>query len=170
MGENNFETPDYVFINLGINDMFGYGSDNLLQIGMNQALNGYNKMVSSIREFDSNIKIVLGLTIPPNYSQNAFGEDYSTGQSRMRYKHNNFMWVKKLIEVYDNRESENIYVTPLFTNLDTRYNMGLVESQVNARNTFKTTMSAKNSGVHPSISGYWQIADVEWFFLKSLEV
>jgi lysophospholipase L1-like esterase len=169
MTQNAFGVPNYVIINLGINDMFGFTDDGTLETGMINATAKYNEMIASIKAYNSSIKIGLGLTIPPNYSQDAFGKAYSSVQNRNRYKRNRDLWVKKLIETYDKRESENIYLVPIHTNLDTRYNMGLEETQVNARNIATFTSPVGNGGVHPVESGYWQIADVEWYFLKSFE-
>lgn len=169
MTNNALAVPDYVFINLGINDMFNPTDDTALKTTITNAIARYDEMITSIKAYNSNIKIALGLTIPPNYSQDAFGKAYYSVQNRNRYKRNHDLWVKKLIDTYDNREAENIYVVPIHTNLDTRYNMGLEETQVNARNTATFTSPIGNGGVHPVESGYWQIADVEWYFLKSFE-
>lgn len=161
--------PDVVHINLGINDMFSAANDTDAQATITTTIAKYNEMIASIKSYNANIKIALGLTIPPNYSQDAFGKAYSSGQTRWRYKRNRDLWVKKLIETFDNLESENIYLVPIHTNLDTRYNMGLETTQVNARNVNTFVSPIGNGGVHPVESGYWQIADVEWYFLKSLE-
>ena len=166
---NSLPSPDVVHINLGINDMFGDTTDTDAQTAITATINKYQEMIGSIKAHNSAIKIALGSTIPPNYSQDAFGKAYNSGQTRWRYKRNRDLWVKKLIETFDNRESENIYLVPIHTNLDTRYNMGLEQTQVNTRNTATFTSPIGNGGVHPVESGYWQIADVEWYFLKSLE-
>ena len=68
---------------------------------------------------------------------------------------------------YDGRESESIYLIPIHTNLDTKYNMGMEEIQHNKRNSEKYASPIGNGCVHPATSGYWQIADVYWFFLKN---
>ena len=51
-----------------------------------------------------------------------------------------------------------------------KYNMGMETNYHNKRNTTMTYESPiTNGGVHPVDSGYWQIADVYWFFLKNME-
>ena len=160
--------PEWFLINLGINDMFDMRTDDAAGVQIN-TLNGYcDNMIASLKAAAPNIKIGVCLTIPPNYSQDAFGKAYGCGQNRDRYKRNNALWVQNQIERYDGREDENIYLVPIYTNLDTKYNMGLEEIQHNKRNTtYKYNSPIGNGGVHPTTSGYWQIADVYWFFLKN---
>ena len=161
------DVPDYFIINLGINDTFGYQDDKTLGEEI-ERLNDYcDSMIANLRNTDSAMKICIALTIPPNYSQDAFGKAYKCGQTRNRYKRNNILWVANLISRYDNREEEGIYVIPIHTNLDTRYNMGMETVQYNKRNTATYEQLIANGGVHPVESGYWQIADVYWFFLKN---
>lgn len=162
--------PDWFFINLGINDVFSYSQDSVLA-GIIDGLNSMcDTMISSIKEASPNTKIGVVLTIPPNYSQDAFGKAYKCGQNRARYKRNNVIWVDNQIKRYENRENEGIYLIPVHTNLDTKYNMGMETNYHNKRNTTMTYESPiRNGGVHPVDSGYWQIADVYWFFLKNME-
>ena len=161
------DIPDWFFINLGINDVFGAATDDALN-SMLTTLNGYcDSMIASLKSAAPNMKIGVCLTIPPNYSQDAFGKAYSCGQTRNRYKRNNVLWVQNQIDRYDGRESEKIYLVPIHTNLDTKYNMGMEENQHNKRNSEKYASPIGNGGVHPVTSGYWQIADAYWFFLKN---
>lgn len=161
--------PEWFFINLGINDTFGYYDDETLATSI-ESLNTYcDQMIASIKAAASAIKIGVCLTIPPNYSQDAFGKAYKCGQTRNRYKRNNVLWVENLIKKYDGRENENIYLVPIHTNLDTKYGMGMEEMPHSKRNTETYLSPYGNGGVHPVESGYWQIADVYWFFLKSFK-
>ena len=160
--------PDWFFINLGINDVFNDRNDDAFFDTLDDVIGLCDDMITSIQTASSSIKIGVCLTIPPNHSQDAFGKAYACYQTRDRYKRNNTLLVKKLIEKYDRRESEGIYVVPINTALDVIYNMGLETLPVNARNTAITYESAiQNGGVHPVDSGYWQIADVYTAFLKA---
>lgn len=161
--------PDYFVINLGINDMFGFADDATAETGIATALGLLDDTIASVRAAAPSTKICVALTIPPNYSQDAFGKAYKCNQTRDRYKRNNALWVAKLIEMYQGRETEGIYILPINTNLDTRYNMGFEAARVNKRNSETYQQPIGNGGVHPVESGYWQIADVYWFFLKSFE-
>lgn len=159
--------PEWFFINLGINDTFSYYDDETLATCI-ESLNTYcDQMITSLKAVAPSIKIGVCLTIPPNYSQDAFGKEYKCGQTRNRYKRNNVLWVENLIEKYDEREGENIYIVPIHTNLDTKYGMGMEEIPHSKRSTGKYLSPYGNGGVHPETDGYWQIADVYWFFLKA---
>lgn len=160
--------PDFFVLNMGINDVFSYNTDTALDSGIDQFVSYVDAAIASIKAAAPNTKICVCCTIPPNHSQDAFGKAYSCNQTRNRYKRNNTMLVDRIIEEYDGRESENIYVIPIHTNLDTVYNMGMETLPVNARNTDITYQSPiSNGGVHPVESGYWQIADVYTAFLKA---
>lgn len=162
--------PDWFFIQLGINDVFAITDDTELNTKISSMVTQCNYMITSIKNASPATKIGIAITIPPNYSQDAFGKAYGCGQTRNRYKYNNMKWVERLIEEYDSKENENIYLVPIFTNLDTVYNMGFEEQQipVNARNEqFKYWQPTANGGVHPVESGYMQLADVYKAFIKS---
>lgn len=165
--ETGVTKPDWFIINLGINDVFSYSDDTALEGQITTCKNLCDEMIASMNEASPDTKIAICLTIPPNHSQDAFGKAYNCGQYRDRYKRNNLLWVNALIAEYDERESEGIYLIPIYANLDTVYNMGMETLPVNARNTAITYQSPiANGGVHPVESGYWQIADVYTAFIK----
>ena len=160
--------PEWFFINLGINDVFNGVDDSGAVLRITTAANYCDSVIASLKSYAPNIKIGVVLTIPPNYSQDAFGKKYGSRQTRNRYKRNNVMWVQEQISRYDGREDENIYLVPIYTNLDTKYNMTSEETAVNKRNPdVKYNSPIGSGGVHPATEGYWQIADVYWFFLKN---
>lgn len=160
--------PDFFVLNMGINDVFSYITDTTANSGIDQFISYVDAAITSIKAAAPNTKICICCTIPPNHSQDAFGKAYSCNQTRNRYKRNNTLLVSRIISEYDGRESEDIYVIPIHTNLDTVYNMGMEALPVNARNTTITYQSPiGNGGVHPVESGYWQIADVYTAFLKA---
>ena len=163
---SGISAPDYFIINMGINDMFSFTSDSALETQIETCLGYLNSMVNSIKAVSTNIKICICVTIPPNDSQDAFGKAYACGQTRDRYKRNNCLWANAIIDEFDT--NEDVSVIPIHTNLDTVYNMGLETLPVNSRNTEVTYDSPiANGGVHPTLVGYWQIADVYTAFLKA---
>ena len=167
--ETKIDKPDWIFINLGINDTFPYTDDETLNEAITEMNSMCDNMIVDIRSVSPQTKIGISLTIPPNYSQDAFGKNYKNNQTRSRYKRNNVIWVNNLLNRYENREKEQIYVIPIHTNLDTKYNMGMESISQNKRNTETYLSPVAIGGVHPSDPGYWQIADVYWFFLKAME-
>jgi lysophospholipase L1-like esterase len=167
---NGITTPDYVIINLGISDMFGFSGVPEANAEIPNILARYQIMIDSIKSAGAGIKIGIALTIPPSYDHNPWGKLFGMSYSRENYKLANWMFVKALTNQFQNQEAGRVYIVPVNTNLDTRYNMGLESLPVNARNAKTIESIASNGHVHPSTEGYWQIADCYWFFLKSFEV
>ena len=125
-------------------------------------------MIASVQSAMPGTAIGIALTIPPSYTQYPWGLDFGCYITRNRYKRNNHIWVKNLIEKYSGLEAEGIYIIPIYTNLDTEYNMGFAAQHPNARNTDITIQEITKIGnIHPDEPGYWQIADIYYAFLKA---
>ena len=171
MVQNGYTTVDYVNINLGINDMFSYGYENTSVDAINQqitvVLSQYQTMIDSIKSFDTTIKIGIMITIPPAYTQDAFAVAYNNGPTRFGNKMTNFMWVKALIKYFVGKEAQGIYIVPINVNIDTKHNFPTETVPANARSGVMVVR--QNNGVHPAEGGYYQIADVIYYWLKSLE-
>ncbi len=169
MSSQGYKNVDYVILNLGINDTLSITDDVTLKKKTDEMLLEYSGMISSIHYYNPNIIIGIAITIPPAYDQNSFGKIYGCNQTRLRYKRNNYLWTKALIQKFCRKENDKVYLVPINTNLDTRYNMGLEYTQVNARNNSRIPTIIGSGSVHPAESGYWQIADIYWYWIKSFE-
>lgn len=169
MDEQGYESVDYVFINLGINDLFGVSEEELKDKKIEEMLGWLTEMTDSIHEFDPSIKIGIAVTTPPGDDQNAFGKAYGTAHNLWQYRRKYFLWCNALIKEFGQQEEAGIYLIPINTNLDTKHNMGIETETVNARNEMTVDRISANGNVHPDESGYWQIADVYWFFIKTCE-
>jgi lysophospholipase L1-like esterase len=122
---------------------------------------------TNIKTYNSNIKIVVMLTIPPFASQDGYGKVFGSGQTRWRHARNNHLWNKKLLETYGGRESEGYYVMPFSANLDIVNNAKTETVAVNSRNM--ATVVRQSDGQHPSQLGYDQMGDTVYYWLKSRE-
>lgn len=160
-------TGDWVIINLGINDVFGSTTDadataiNLTVAGI---LTGW---IASIKAAVSGIRIGICLPIPPAASQDAFGDSYGCGQTRLRYNRNRALLVEDFLRNYDDDVTAGVYVVPINANIDTVNNFPVITAAHNARNS--ATASRQSNGVHPADSGYFQTADTWRAFLKGVE-
>lgn len=148
MQNNNYTTLDMVVIHLGINDNLKFTSDTEQDSKIEKIIEYYNEIISSFKKYNSNIKIAIGVTIPPNQSQDSFVATYKCGQNQWRYKRNNIRWVDRLINEFKDRENENIYLVPINVVLDTKNNL--------------------KDHVHALDAGYNQIADEYFYFTKYL--
>lgn len=159
-------TPDIIVLNLGINDMFTYTDDASALTAIYNMISQYDSIIANIKLSNANMKFGIGVTIPSG-NQDAFGFSYGAGQTSWRYKINNRMLTKRLVDYYSGKESSNIYLIPLNTNLDTVNNIDFsAAAAVNSRNP--ATIARQNNGVHPGTYGYFQIADVYYNWLKSI--
>lgn len=148
MSQQGYTGLDHFIIQLGINDTFGMKDDEGLQSKVDTILNDFDYIISDVKSYDSNIKVGVTVTIPPNASQDAFGNAYGNGQTQWRYKRNNALWAQRLIDHYKDKESQGIYLVPMQHNIDTTTNIG--------------------DGVHPIQAGYDQIGDSVYAYLKNI--
>lgn len=108
--------------------------------------------------FNPNMKITLmGLQIP---SLDGCAKNYSTSNKTFSNWRNLQEYVFAIDEMYATIASEypdNVSSMNISGQFDTEYNMQQVPVAVNVRNT--TKIDRQNNGVHPSMPGYYQIAD-----------
>ena len=161
---NAIATPDWVFIALGTNDCFGLATDTLAESTAASVFASLNTLVTSIKAAGVGVKVGLVLPPPPAYNQDSFGSNYGVQHSRWRHKRNVTIWVRELIEAYAGQEASRIYLVPSNVALDTIHNMPSSSVASNSRNS--TLITRQDNGLHPSSTGYRQIGDAWWAFLK----
>lgn len=162
---NSVSTPDWVMIHLGINDVFSQTSDTAAIATATAAFNNLDTLITSIKSAGAGVKVGLMLPTPPSFNQDAFGASYGVGQSRWRFKRNILLWTKTLLARYSGQESNRVYVVPTSVSIDTVNNVSYAASApVNSRAS--VNVSRANNGVHPADSGYQQLGDALWAFLK----
>lgn len=165
---NSLDTPDIVFIQLGVNDTFGFTTDKQVTDFVAVAFPKLDTLINSIKASNSAVKIVL--CAPPSYAnQDAFGTNYACGQTSWRAKRNIVIFNRELYRVYSGKEANNIFVLASGVNVDTVNNFPILAQAipVNSRNTAITYKPMVN-GVHPDVSGYYQIADSMWACAKAI--
>lgn len=162
---NSIETPDWVIIGLGINDVFAPSTDEIAESQASAAIAQMDVIINSIRANSTNTKVALMIPSPPSFHQDSFGANYQAGQTRDRFKRNILGWAKVLIQRNAGKEANGLYLLPSNVALDTVNNMMVdVATPVNSRSTI--TVSRQMNGVHPAASGYRQLGDSLWAFLK----
>ena len=164
MSANGYSGVDAVGFAMGINDMYPMRNDAQVNSKVAQSFSYYDAMIASIVAYNPNIKIGIFCPILPTKSQDAFGS--ASAQSRFRHKRSMMLWKKALINKYQNRESENIFVVPYATSLDCVNNFSSSSVPVNSRNS--KLVSRQNNALHPNESGYLQMADSIRAWLKNV--
>lgn len=161
---NSFDTPDVVAIMLGINDVFAQSSDASASSLADSKLSSLDTLIASIKAVNSSIKVALMIP-PPPAGQDAFGKNYASGETAWRHKRNIVIWARQMIAKYSNQESNRIYLVPVNVAIDTLNNYPTETVAINSRNS--AVVTRQSNGVHPATSGYQQIGDSLFAFLKS---
>ena len=149
MQQQGYTNVDYVFINLGTNDI---SRDNYNT--PDEIVTYFDYMINSIKSYNPNIKIGIWLMPMPCQMEN-----------RQRTVKDKFLGLtKKLIEHYDNREDENLFLVPIYLNVDPLNDFNTTTIQISNRNP--KTMTICTDNIHPSNYGYYKIADVLFAYIK----
>ena len=164
MSEGRF--PDVVSIFLGPNDIFSF-DDETIEGGIDDMLSNLDLLLKMISESSSATSIALLLPVPPAASQDAFGANYGSGQTRWQYRRNQHRLVERMYERYvePSTIASRLSLVPTHLGLDCVHNYPT--ASVPANSTTETTLIRQNNGVHPASSGYHQIGDSLFAWLKS---
>ena len=73
-----------------------------------------------------------------------------------------------LINNFDNRENEKIYLCPMYLNMDLENDYNFEEVPLSARDNTKTRLKCTDP-IHQSSIGYKKCADVMYYTLKYIE-
>jgi len=166
LAENNAgQAPDIVTICLGINDQAG-ARDETIEKSIDAMMTNLDMLVTGFHSVRADTKIGFFLIPPPAASQDAFGANYRCGIKHWQYRRNQHRVVERMMMKYGGREKENIYLIPAYVNIDTVHNYPRQTMAVNARNPEKITRQC--NGVHPDSSGYKQMADTLYYWVKGL--
>ncbi len=161
---NDGKAPDFVTILLGCNDTFS-STDDTIEERIDRMFRHYETLLKMIREAGPETQIGCLLLVPPAATQDAFGANYRSGQTRWQYKRNQHRVVERMLETFGNREAENIFLVPANVNLDCANNYPKRTAPANARTDIEA--ARLNNGVHPAPSGYRQIGDSIYCWIKS---
>ena len=149
MKSNNLEKPDYVVLNLGINDLNLVGHNSYEEIFEN-----FNTIIDRIHKYDKNIFIIINTPV-------LLYETETTNNA----KNTRLNFNQVLMEEYKNKE--NMLVCPAYLVLNPRTDYKLLEQVLNEDNQ-NTTMIV-NDTTHPNIYGYKNMANITYTYIKYIE-
>lgn len=165
LSANSLSAPDIVFIQLGVNDTFGLMTDAAVDSFTATAFPKLDLLIASIKAANPSVKI--GVCSPPSYAdQDAFGTNYGCGQTSWRAKRNIVCFNRNLFTYFKDKEVSNIFAVGSGINVDAENNYPTGTGQVNSHNT--NTVTIQTNGVHPADSGYKQIGDALFAFIKAI--
>ena len=141
MNQQGYKGVDCVFIQLGINDIFSAKTDKELETLQSDFYTNIDKMIASIKSYDSNIRIIINTIIPSESDQDKFSEFYPMNQTVWRNHRNTYLTNIKTIERYKN--TSNVYVSWYCSMIDVDTNMqGDVHPNTDGYNQLGTQMYA----------------------------
>lgn len=151
MNAQNYSDVDIVFINLGTNDVAR--NDILSDRNFTQDFAAYNTMISSIREFNPNVKIVLGSTIEPARFAN----------ENVHIKTRRQIWNRLMMDFC---HEKNCTFLPYWLAVDPINDFTYEEVAVDDYNSKVIEKVADNT--HPAISGYTKMGDLTFAAIKKI--
>lgn len=157
MSHNGFAGVDFVFITLGINDVYSQTKP-LSENKYSEILSYYNEIVTSIRAYNANIKLFIGLPIMP--ANSAFSNSYNHDI----IKAERLGLIQRLIQQYENRENNGFVLVPIYCVVDTERDFPTEERAICARDN--TLVEYVTDETHPKTQGYYKIADVMFTYIK----
>ena len=147
------EKPDCISILMGANDLQNTSYEDS-DARVKQFMSELETMIKSIHEYDKSIEIVVNLPAPG-------AEQYAWGlrgnSSSKRYRLNLLKLTKALIDRWDGRQKEHVFVCAMRHFVDPVYGFDMGGERANSYSNCVTVH--QNNWVHPSISGYDQMGD-----------
>lgn len=161
---NGGQAPDIITIFLGCNDTFG-SSEARIDETVDRFLGHMQTLVKEFRRVGPQTKIGIISLVPPAASQDSSGAVVACYQTRWQYRRNVHRVLERSREVFGGREAENILLIPAYVNLDCVHNYPTSTGPANSRS--EVVITRQNNDVHPAASGYKQIADTLYCWLKA---
>lgn len=156
---------DWVFIQLGINDLYSIAGNFLggdVDSKILQMQTQLQEIISQIHAVNSSIRIGIVMTTPPAISQDATANLLQSAFYSSEYylKKGLIKWWDKLLNLFDNEVSRNsrVYLIPCNIVLDRVNNFQTAEQDIDVFNTDKIIVQIDD--VHPKESGYKNMASV----------
>lgn len=131
----NLDTPDMIFVMLGVNDFRNTSS------GYTEWINRMNTFINSFKEINPNGKFIVVIHCTVIGQQDADTNNFIANQDK-----NMFAYRELVINTYDNRESENIYVVDSDIMIDNIYGYDYTEDELYTK-PFDTYTGSKRLSV-----------------------
>ena len=164
---NNGKAPDFITIQLGVNDVFGATDKNQAET-IAKILQNADNLLGALRKEAPNAIIGVGLVTPGAKTQDAFGSNYANGQTRWQYKKNQHALNAAMLKKFANYPDKKVFLVPSCVNLDCENNFPVRKEAVNGPD-FKgnqRTVIRQSNGVHPAPTGYNQMGDTFYCWIK----
>lgn len=173
LSDNLLDTPDWVIIELGINDIF-YATQTNYESFVSDYLGTWftsmaDSLINAIKRDIPDAKIGLCCCPMPAFSQDAFGNNYDVRFTTFHHKRKAHWFNRRMYEYYGiggDGTQNNVFIVPINLGIDTEHNFPTTSTPFNSRTTDE--YDRQMNGVHPANSGYYQTADQVYGWIKRL--
>ncbi len=150
---NNIEAPDVVTLLFGANDLQMTEYENT-ESEIQKMLIRIKQIIDSVKKCGARIVINLPVCGADQY---CWGTQNGCMGTVKQYDYNMKMWSQALLDVYDGRENEGIYICPMLAVCDPAAGFPVTSD---ARNIYsEQRITHLNNWVHPNECGYKQMGD-----------
>lgn len=153
---HKMETPDMVSILFGANE-FQRCPYSQAEEAIEIYLSYMDKMITSVKEASKNIDVIVNLPVV-GAEQYAWGIRLGCTSSAKQYEYVLKCACHKLLEKYDNRQSEGIYISPMLLSCSPESGFKKLASPESLHSDLLTCHDF--NWVHPSPTGYMQMGTV----------
>lgn len=160
---NQGRAPGMVIISLGGNDTF-LCDDTTLEKNLGEIRKRIRIFVSALRKAAPDAVIALNQMEYCASSQDAFGKNYGSQQSRWQTRKNLFHYRQMLADFVEESKDPKLFVIPIYLALDTENNFPVQQERANARSSRK--VPRQSNALHPLPGGYQQSADLVYAWIK----
>lgn len=159
---------DWIILEIGINDVFSSTDANIVAT-LNTFITNMRTFLTAMHAGVSGLRCGIFITNQGCYNQDGFGKTYGNGQNWGQYYRNIKALQARLITEFDNSTERTAgnYLIPTHLVLDRENSFAKSTVGASAREQTVTVQQYTN-GVHPATSGYQQISDQVFAFLKVL--
>lgn len=155
---NGGKTPDYITIQLGVNDVC-FATAEQLDSKIKEILKNADTLIGYLRKDAPETHIGIGF-VTRGADQDAFGTNYKCRLTWWSYFRNSFRLNQAMQKHFKGKK--NISMIPVNVNLDVENNFPTKAIEINPQ--LKVTQ--QNNGVHPGYWGYIQMGDSYYAWLK----
>ncbi len=113
-------------------------------------------MIKYFHDYDANIKIIINLPII-GAEQYSWGKQLNCEGTEKMYHYSITHASKRLIEEFDNKQSEGIYIAPMLACIDPENGFPYTYEKLNKYT--EETAKRQSNWVHPNDAGYKQMGD-----------
>jgi hypothetical protein len=145
----SIETPDYVYIRLGINDTFPYcrdGTGPITDAAITSIITRAGTLIDAFLDYDPSLKVILGIPTISENSGAGWENNYSEDYDQDLYIQQIHRYWESFVKIFANG------------NYDARVDCSYDAIFLDRDNGYPKENGVHNNGVHPDQSGFEQLA------------